>query len=411
MSKRVLITGLGIVSPVGTGPAAFWTSLTNGRTGIKPITLFDTSQLACKTAGEISDLDAREALPGIKTGTLYRTAQLSCVATKLGLDDAGIELNEATKPRIGVMIGNTVGAMHTYSEFYRTALTGGYVAARPLDFANIIPITVSGYISVLFGISSFNSVIASGELSGIDAIKYGASFIRNGKADMVIAGGVESISLETYLLNYLPKFLSGSTQGQREFCSPFGKGRNGFVLGEAGAVVVLEDYEHAVARGARVYAELRGFGAAFDSRAFFGSTPASKGLTRAMSLAIKRSGLSPEGIDYISAGANSSVVDDQSEADAIRNVFGSTTDRLHINAVKSMTGESFSASTGVQVCASALALHEGVIPPTINSEEQDSDCNIPLFSESREVKIKTALISAKAASGLAGALVLSTALP
>ena len=127
-----------------------------------------------------------------------------------------------------------------------------------------------------------------------------------------------------------------------------------------------------------------------------------------MSLAIKRSGLSPEGIDYISAGANSSVVDDQSEADAIRNVFGSTTDRLHISAVKSMTGDSLSASTGVQVCASALALHDGVVPPTINSEEQDSDCNIPLFSESREVKIKTALISAKSASGLAGALVLST---
>lgn len=407
MSNRVVITGLGIVSPVGMGREAFWTSITNGRTGIKPITLFDTSQLACKTAGEISDLDVREALPGIKTGTLYRTAQLSCVATKLGLDDAGIELNEATKPRIGVMVGNTLGAMHTYAEFYRTALSGGYVAARPLDFANIIPITAAGYISVLFGISNFNSVISSGELSGLDAIKYGASFIRNGKADMVIAGGVEAISLETYLLNYLPKFLSGSTSGQREFCAPFGKGRNGFVLGEAGAVVVLEDYEHAVARGARVYAELRGFGAAFDSRAFFSSTPVSKGLTRAISLAIKRSGLSPEDIEYVSAGANSSVAGDQSEADAIRNVFGSTTDGLHISAVKSMIGESLSASTGVQVCASALALHEGVIPPTINSEEQDSDCNIPLFGESREVKIKTALISANAASGLAGALVLS----
>ena len=408
MSKQIVITGLGIVSPAGTGREAFWTSMTNGRTGIKPISLFDTSQLACKTAGEISDLDARAALPGIKTGTLYRTAQLSCVATKLGLDDAGIELNEATKPRIGVMIGNTLGAMHTYSEFYRTALTGGYVAARPLDFANIIPITAAGYISVLLGISSFNSVISSGELSSLDAIKYGASFIRNGQADMVVAGGVEAISLEIYLLNYLPKFLSGSTSGQREFCSPFGKGRNGFVLGEAGAVVVLEDYEHAVARGARVYAALRGFGAAFDSRAFFSSTPASKGLTRAISLAIKRSGLSPEDIDYVSAGANSSVAGDQSEADAIRNVFGSTTDGLHISAVKSMTGESLSASSGVQVCASALALHEGVIPPTINSEEQDSDCNIPLFSESREVKIKTALISANGASGLAGALVLST---
>ena len=180
------------------------------------------------------------------------------------------------------------------------------------------------------------------------------------------------------------------------------------MIGEAGALVVLEDYEHAVARGAKIYAELRGYGAAFDSRAFFSPTPASKGLTRAMSLAIKRSGLSPEDIDYVSAGANSSVAGDQSEADAIRNVFGSTTDQLHISAVKSMTGELFSASTGVQACASALALREHVIPPTINNEEQDSDCKIPLFSERRDVKIKTALISASAASGSAAALVLST---
>jgi len=408
MSKRVVITGLGIVSPVGTGREAFWTSLTNGRTGIKPITLFDTSQLACKTGGEISELDARAALPGIKTGMLYRTAQLSCVAAKLGLDDASIELNSETKPRIGVMIGNTLGVMQTYLEFCRTAITKGYIAASPMDFANSIHITAARYISVLFGISNFNSVISSGELSGLDAIKYGASFIRNGNADMVIAGGVEAISLEIYLLNYLPKFLSGSTAGQREFCAPFGKGRNGFVLGEAGALVVLEDYEHAVARGARIYAEVRGFGAGFDGQAFFSSTPAAKGWARVTSLAIRRSGLSPEDIDYVSASANSSVAGDRAEADAIRNVFGSTTDRLHISAVKSMTGESLSASTGVQVCASALALHEGVIPPTINSEEQDSDCNIPLFSETREVKIKTALISAGTATGLAGALVLST---
>ena len=408
MRTRVVITGLGIVSPVGIGREAFWNSLTNGRTGIKPITLFDTSKVECKTAGEITDLDVKEALPGIKTGMLYRTAQLSCVAAKLGLDDAGIELTAETKPRIGVMIGNTLGVMRTYSEFYRTALTGGYIAASPMDFANIIAITVAGYVSIVFGVSNFNSVISSGELSGLDAINYGASFIRNGKADMVLAGGVESLSLETYLLHYLPKFLSGSTPGQREFCAPFGRGRNGFVLGEAGAVVLLEDYEHAVARGARIYAELRGYGATFDGHAFFSSTPASKGLTRAISLASKRSGLSPEDIDYVSAGSNSSVAGDQSEADAIRNVFGSSTDRLHISAIKSMIGESLSASTGVQVCASALALHEGVIPPTINSEEQDSDCNIPLFSESREVKIKTALICAGAPSGLAGALVLST---
>ena len=408
MQKRIVITGLGIVSPVGTGREAFWTSLINGRTGIKPITLLDTAQLACKTAAEIPNFDPRAALPGIKTGMLYRTAAMSCVAAKLGLDDAGIEVNAETKPRIGVMLGSTVGVMQTYSEFFRGALKGGFITASPIDFANTIATTVSAYISMLFGVSNFNSLISSAELSSLDAINYGASFVRNGRADMVIAGGVDALSLETYLLNYLPRFLSGSTPGQPEFCAPFGKGRNGFILGEAGAIVVLEDYDHAVARGATIYAELRGFGATFDGHAFYRSIPAAKGLTRAISLAIKRSGLTPEGIDHVSAGANSSIAGDQSEADTIRNVFGPATDRLHINAVKSMTGESFSASAGVQVCASALALRDGVIPPTINSEEQDPDCNIPLFSESREVKIKTALISTITTTGLAGALVLST---
>jgi 3-oxoacyl-[acyl-carrier-protein] synthase II len=406
MQKRVVITGLGVVSPVGIGREAFWSSLTEGRTGIKDVTLFDTSRLACKTAGEIPEFDAHAALPGMKTGTLNRTAQMVCAAARLGLEDAGIELNATTKPRIGVMIGNTLGSMHTYSEFDRGALAGGFVAASPIDFANTIAITTAGYISVLFGVSSFNSLISSGDLSSLDAINYGASFIRNGDAEMVLAGGVEALSLETYLLNYLPRLLSGLGPGQRELCAPFGRERNGIILGEAGAVVVLEDYEHATARGATVYAELRGFGSAFDPQAFRDSAPAPKGLTRAMGLAIKRAGLSPADVDYVCAGANSSVAGDQAEATAIRDVFGAATDRLQVNAIKSMTAESFSASGGVQVCASAMALHEGVIPPTINCEGQDPNCDLPLFSESREVKIRTALINTHGPSGLAGALVL-----
>ena len=409
MSKRVVITGLGIVSPVGIGREAFWTSLTNGRTGIKPITLFDTSELRCKTAGEITEFDAPSALPGMKTGALNRTAQLVCAAAKLGLDDARIELDATTKPRIGVMIGNTLGSMHTASEFDRGALKGGFVAASPMDFANTIAITTAGYISVLFGVSAFNSVISSGELSSLNAIEYGASFVRSGHADMVLAGGVEAVSMETYLISYLPKFLSGSTPGQREFCAPFGNGRNGFVLGEAGAVVVLEDYDHAVSRGATIYAEVRSFGTAFDHQAFYSSSPHSVALTKAMNSAIKRSRLSPDDIDHISACANSSIVIDQSEASAIRNVFGSRTGQLQISAIKSMTGEPFSASAGVQVCAASMALHEGVIPPTINCEDQDSNCDVPLFSESHEVKIKTALVSTVSTSGLAGALVLGAA--
>ena len=407
MSRRVVITGLGIVSPVGIGREAFWSNLTNGRTGIKPITLFDTDRLSCKTAGEISEFDPHLALPGMKTGTLNRSAQLVCAAAKLGLEDAGIELNDVTKPQIGVMIGSTLAIMHTYSEFDRGAITGGYVTASPIDFANTIPITTAGYISVLFGVSNFNSVISSGESSCLDAINYGASFVRNGQAEMVLAGGVEALSLETYLINYLPRFLSGSKAGEREFCAPYGRERNGFVLGESGAVVVLENYDHAIARGARIYGELRGVASTFDGQAFYNSTPPATGLTKAMQLAIRRSQLTPEDIDYFGAGANSSVAIDQAEASAIRNVFGSRADELHISAVKSMTGECFSASVGVQVCATALALHEGVVPPTLNCDDQDPDCSLPLSSESREVEIKAGLISTVAASGLAGALVIT----
>ena len=407
MPRRVVITGLGIVSPVGIGKDVFWANLTNGRTGIKQITLFDTTRVSCKTAGEISGFDPHLALPGMKTGTLNRTAQLVCAAARLGLEDAGVELNDVTKPQIGVMIGSTLGIMHTYSEFDRGAITGGYVAASPIDFANTIPITTAGYISTLFGVSNFNSVIASGESSTLDAINYGASFVRNGHAEMVLAGGVEALSLETYLINYLPRFLSGSKQGEREFCAPYGRERNGFVLGESGAVIVLENYDHAIARGARIYGELRGVGSTFDREAFYHSTPAANGLVRALRLAMDRSRLTPEDVDYFSACANSSVAIDQAEASAIRDVFGPRADDLQISAVKSMTGECFSASVGVQVCATALALHEGVVPPTINCHDQDPNCSLPLFSESREVEIKTGLISTVAASGLAGALVIT----
>ena len=407
MSRRVVISGLGIVSPMGIGREAFWTNLREGESGIKPITLFEVDRLACKTAGEISAFDPHQALPGMKTGMLNRTAQLACAAAKLGLDDAGVELNDITRPQIGVMIGNTLGSMHTYSEFDRGAIAGGFVAASPIDFANTIAITTAGYISVLFGVSSFNSLISSGESSALDAIKYGASFIRNGQSEMVLAGGVEALSLETYLINYLPRFLSGSIPGQREFCAPFGLGRNGFVLGECGAVVVLENYEHAMARGARIYAEIGGLGTTFDGKSFYDSMPTATGLARAISLAIGRSGLTPEDVEYVSACANSSQAVDQAEASAIRQVFEARADQLPVSAVKSMTGECFSASVGVQVCAAALALHEGVVPPTRNCHDQDPNCGLSLFDESREVEIKTALISTVSASGLAGALVIT----
>src|SRR5215212_602824 len=156
MSKRAVITGLGIVSPVGIGKQAFWSSLVSGRSGIKEITLFDTSSLACKTAGEVAGFDAQEFLPGMKVRALDRSAQMVCAAVKLGLDDAALELTEEVKPRVGVIIGNTLGSMHGYSHFDRITLTDGYLAASPMNFTNTIPISSVGYVSILFGVSNFN---------------------------------------------------------------------------------------------------------------------------------------------------------------------------------------------------------------------------------------------------------------
>lgn len=409
MSKRIVITGLGTVSSTGTGKKAFWSNLVGGQSGIKEITLFDTSRVASKTAGEITEFKAQDILQGMKVNSLDRTAQLVCAAAKLGLEDAGLELTEEIKPRIGVIVGNTLGSMHGYSYFDRTALTDGYLSASPMGFTNTIPITSAGYVSILFGVACFNGLISTGNSSSLDAINLGASFIRRNRAEMVLAGGVEALYLENFLQFYLPGLLSGSRDGQDELCAPFDKRRNGMILGEGSAMVVLEDYEHARARGATIYAEVLGFGSAFDPQARFQANSTSKSLTKAMRLALDGAGLAPAAIDYASVAANSSIAADRMEAAAIKDVFGPAVDRLQLSAIKSMTGECFSASGAMQVCAAALALNEGVIPPTINYQEPDPDCALPLFSQSRESAVSTALINTLGDSGVAASLIIGKA--
>ena len=406
MPKRIVITGIGIVSPIGTGKDAFWSNLVNGKSGIKNISLFDTSEMNCKTGGEIPEFDALNFMEGKSAAPLDRTAQLVCAAVKLAIDDAGLNWSEMPKPRTGVLIGSTLGHLHIYSTFDRTQLGRGFLAASAKDFANCVGISNVGHASVLYGMEAFNGLVSMGSSSSLGAINLGASFIKLGRADVVFAGGVEPLFVENFLQFYLPGTLSGSRNGEPELCAPFDRKRNGIILGEGSAVAVLEDYEHAIARGAKIYAEVLGYGTAFDPEVAIRPNRSGKSLIKAMGQALKRSDLAPDAIDYVSANGNSTVDGDATETVAIKTVFGDTSNNLRYSAIKSMTGECFSASAAMQVCASALTLNSGLIPPTINYEDPDPDCGLPLSSKSQEGAISTAMINTLDDSGIAAALVI-----
>ena len=408
MPKRIVITGMGIVSPVGIGKEAFWSNLSRGRSGIRPITLFDTANLSCKTAGEVADFEARDIMPGLKVSSLDRTAQLICAAVKLGIEDAGLELTEATGAQVGVIIGNQMATIHGCCRFDCAVLSDGYIAASPIDFTNTIPVTPAGHASILFGLTGFNGLLSSGVASSLDAIHLGSTFINLDRANVVVAGGGEALFLENFLHFYLPGRLSGSRPGEPELCAPFDRRRNGMVLGEASAMIVLEAYDHAVNRGAKIYAEILGFGTIFDPQVDHTPDSTVKCLTKAMTLALKRAGLPPSAIGLVCASANSSVRDDRAEALALKQTFAAGPERPAVTAIKSMTGECLGASGALQVSAAALALNEGMIPPIINYRDADPDCDLPLSCQSRERSTAAAMINAFGQGGAAASLVIGS---
>ena len=416
MKRRIVITGMGIVSPIGVGREKFWSSLAGGVSGIREISLFDTSELNCKTAGEIPDFNPGAIIGDKGMRSLDRSAKLVCSAARLAVTDAQLEMSESIRSRAGVVIGTTRSYLHSFASTDRKLLQEGFLSLKPMDFPSTIPNVAAGHVSLMLGAEGFNTTL-SGEASSLDAINFGASFIRMGRVDVALAGGVESLSLDSFLEFYLAGSLAGSRGGGPEICAPFDRRRNGPVLGEASAVVVLEDYEHARARGAKIYAEVLGFGSSFDPKAASqgsasqgsASEGSAKAIVASMKKALDSSGLSPRDIDYVSANANSSLAADLAESVAIKRVFGESLDRLHVSAIKSMTAESFGAGGVLQACASSLAIGENIVPPTINCLEKDTDCNIPIVDRTLSARIDTVMINSFGESGMTSSLVIARA--
>jgi len=401
MRKQIAITGLGVISPIGTGKDEFWAGLREGRIGFREITLFDTSPFAVKVAGEISGFDPLAFLGKKGLRELDRSTRLICSAAKLALDDARLVITDDNSDRVGVSVGATFGSLHSISQFDRVGLTEGPRYVNPSHFPNTVINSPASQVSIRFGIKGFNTTISNGFCAGMDSLIYACDFLRLNRADEVLAGGVEELCEETFSGFEKLGCLSGA-DGAEPICCPFDARRNGVLLSEGASVLALEDLDAARQRGAVILAVVLGYGSAFDLSKGQGG-----GLRNAVTAALTDAGCSTAEIDYISSCANSSRDLDRMETKVIREVFGEWSRKLPISSIKSMLGESFSASGNMSLASAVGVIRDGIIPPTVNYQGKDSECDLDYVPNyAREKQVERVLVTASDPYGQNSAVVL-----
>ncbi len=406
MNKRIVITGVGVLSPIAIGKDAYWDGLFHGITGFRSITLFDSAPFRVKIAGEITNFDPVPFLGKKGLRDLDRSTRLICSAARLAIDDGGLSITEDNTHSMGVSVGTTFGSLHSISQFDRSGLIDGPRFVNPSHFPNTVINSPASQVSIKYKIKGFNTTISTGFCAGLDALSYASDFIKLNRADIVLAGGVEELCEETFLGFHNLGYLSGG-DGSEPICCPFDARRNGTILSEGAAVLVLEDEEHAVNRGAAVLAQVRGYGNAFDPAANSRFAHAGRGLQRAIAHALKDASLHPEDIDYICACANSTKGLDRMETNVIKAVFGRHAANIPVSSIKSMVGESFSASGALSLAAAVGAIQKGLIPPTVNYHEKDSGCDLDYIPGSaRKKDVRNVLITSADPYGQNAAVVL-----
>lgn len=408
MDIRLVITGIGILSPIGVNKDEFWNNLINGVSGIKDITLFDVSKYRSKKAGEISDFDAKEFLGKKGIRHIDRTSLLASSAAKLAMDDAKITHETYTEEDLGIVIGSTYGSIDSISSFDFEALREGPNFVNPMAFPNTVLNAPASRVSIFCKATGLNSTISTGVASGLDAIIYASDFLRLGRVKAVLAGGVHGLTPDIFWGAYRSGILSGYNDSTAEVSMPYDKRRNGFIIGEAGALLVIERLSDASKRKARIYAEIKGYGSTFNPKKIYHDSLDTEEGVRCISLAMKDAELNIDEISYISACANSSITGDRMETQVIKDYFGDYAKKVPISAIKSMTGECLDASGAMQCVAAIMAINNGVIPPTINYQEVDSECDLDYVpGKSRKLEVKNVLINDFSDTGNISSLIIS----
>jgi len=395
--RRVVITGLGAITPLGNSPGEFWQSLLAGRSGIGPITHFDASRHECRIAGEVKGFDPLDYLDRKDVKRTDRFVHLALAATQQALEDAQFRITDLNAEQVGVILGTGIGGIRVLEEQQTIYLQKGPDRCSPFMVPMMIANMAAGHVAIRFGAKGPNFCTVTACASGSNAIGDAFRLLQRGEVQAVIAGGTEAAVTPLSVAGFSAmKALSTRNHAPEQACRPFDRDRDGFVMGEGAGILLLEELEHARSRGAKIYAEIVGYGLTCDAHHITNPAPAGEGAARAMRLALKDAGIRPEEVQHINAHATSTPVGDVAEVQAIRAVFGEHAPRLAISATKSMTGHLLGGAGGVATVATALAIHHGWVPPTLNLDNLDPECEGLDFvpHRARQMAVDVALVNA-----------------
>jgi 3-oxoacyl-[acyl-carrier-protein] synthase II len=403
--NRVVVTGLGVVGPNGIGVEKFWDSLVHGVSGVGPITRFDASKHDARIAGEVKDFDPLQWIEKKEVRKMDLFIQYAIAASQMAMDDSGLQVTDANRERIGVVVGTGMGGLPSLEESWKTLQERGPGRISAFFIPSIITNLGSGQISMRYGLKGPNSCVCTACATGNHALGDSFRIIQRGEADVMFAGGSEAVITPLTIAGFAAmRALSTRNDEPARASRPFDKNRDGFVMGEGCGLMMLENLEHAKARGAKIYAEMTGYGMSAD--AYHITMPALDGAVRSMRLALKDAQAAPADFDYVNAHGTATPAGDINETNALKEVFGDHARKLAINSTKSMTGHLLGAAGGIESVVTVLTVTRGVIHPTINYETADPECDLDYVpNTARTTPVRTALTNSFGFGGTNASLI------
>lgn len=394
MTQRVVVTGMGVMTSLGRELDTFWGNLMEGKSGVSLVESMDVSDYPTKIAASIKDFNPEDYLDRKEARKMDRFVQFAVVTSQAALKDAGISIGENADPeRVGVYVGSGIGGLQTWEEQHTILMEKGPKRVSPFFIPMMIANMASGQISMLTGAKGPNSTAVTACATGTHSIGDSFRLIRDGEADVMICGGAEATIVPMGMAGFCALRAMSTRNDEPEKASrPFDKDRDGFVMGEGSGILVLESLEHAMKRGARIYAEVVGYGMSADAHHMTDPAPGGEGAARCMKHALRSAGMTPEDIGYINAHGTSTGAGDKAETAAVKTVFGDYAYKVPVSSTKSMTGHLLGAAGGVEAVIIALTLRNGMIPPTINLDNPDEDCDLDYVPNTpRKAEVKAAM--------------------
>ncbi|MEQ2464446.1 beta-ketoacyl-ACP synthase II [Niallia sp. Sow4_A1] len=375
-NRRVVVTGIGAVTPLGNDAVTTWDNIIAGVSGIGPLTRINADEYPAKVAAEVKDFNPEDFMEKKDARKMDRFTQYAVAASLMAVKDANLQITDDNAPRIGVWIGSGIGGMETFENQYEMFQKRGYKRVSPFFVPMLIPDMASGQVSITLGARGVNSCTVTACATGTNSIGDAFKVIQRGDADAMITGGAEAPITKMSVAGFCANTALSFNPDPKTASRPFDANRDGFVIGEGAGIVVLEELEHALARGANIYAEIVGYGSTGDAYHITSPAPGGEGGARAMKMAINDAGLAPEDVSYINAHGTSTAYNDKFETMAVKEVFGEYAYKVPMSSTKSMTGHLLGAAGGVEAIFSVLAIRDSILPPTINFETADPDCDL-----------------------------------